>query len=157
ADAIIGLIRGRLNVQECEVCGHVLSPQPPLLAFNTLTGDAVAARLPPEQAAEMRTAWRATGRAERGEDLQLVPGYLELRAVVLAWADEYMQRATGPLFSGASPELNADGIPLAETPLALLAMHEQVEGRLAPKVLTDPPVSEERQRELLAGLYVAHI
>jgi tetratricopeptide (TPR) repeat protein len=157
ADAIIDLVEGRINVQECEACGHILSPQPPLMAINTLTGDAVAARVPPEQAAEMQIAWRDSGRAERGEELQVVPGYHELHAVVLAWTRAYMRRATAPLFTDATPERNADGIPLAETPLVLLTMHEQVEGRLAPGVVTEPPVSEERQRELLAGLYVAHV
>jgi len=157
ADAIVDLLAGQLNVQVCEACGHILSPQPSLAAVNTLTDDVVVARVPPEQVGEMQTIWRRAGGAEGGAEFQVVPGYFELCAVVLAWADAYMQRATAPLLTDASPERNTDGIPLAETPLALLGMHEQVEGRLAPKVVTVPPVSAERQRELLAGLYVAHV
>lgn len=154
ADAIVDLLAGRLNVKTCEACSHVLSPQPPLVAINTLTGDVAVARVPPEQGRKMQTVWRDAGGGERGAEFQVVPGYLELHAIVLAWADAYMQRATAPLLTDASPERNADGIPLAETPLALLAMHEQVEGRLAPKLITDPPLSAERQRKLFAELYV---
>lgn len=153
ADAIVDLLEAQLNVWTCEACGRTLAPQPPLAVVDTETGRVAIAGAAPGLIEALQTALRDQPRTE----LHDVVGYAALVDVVAGWANAYMLRATGPLVTGAPPERDPSGIPLAETPLALLGLHEQVDGRLPPRLLTKPPLSVEQQREVLGRIYVGHV
>jgi CHAT domain-containing protein len=149
---VVELLRAELNVFRCPVCGKTLSLQPPLLAFHEERREMVIAADDDELFEELRETARG-----QGQELTAVADYNALLDVVQEWADEYLNRGFAPAITGSEPERDEDGVELLHTPLSLLLMLAQSDGRILPRLLTDPPQTVEWQREFVGKLLAAAV
>jgi tetratricopeptide (TPR) repeat protein len=144
AQAVLEAVSGHLNVRSCHVCGLGLVLQPGVLAIDENSGR-IATYDPAGEAA-------GTIDAFAGYVVQRCTDYAELTAVMRGWLEAYLREALAPVLAGTRAERDDDGIRPNEQPLVLLTLLAQLTGELDPTLHTQPPLSKERQLEIVRNL-----